>query len=76
VSRERRRDDRRFGKSDSRVFRYERRAGQRRDIQNDNMEIIDDEMIIEVTGFDGDMDFEDMTRIHEVIVMDRMSLQA
>ncbi|HPH67409.1 MAG TPA: hypothetical protein PLF40_16750 [Kofleriaceae bacterium] len=73
VSRERRRTDRRFGKSDGRVFRYERRVGERRDIKADHMEVIDDDMIIEVSTSDSGMDFEDMTRIHEQIVMNRFA---
>jgi hypothetical protein len=73
VSRERRRNDRRFGKSDGRVFRYERRVGQRRDIKSDSLEMIDDDMIIEVSTSDSGMDFEDMTRIHEQIVMNRFA---
>ncbi len=74
VSRERRRNDRRFGKSDGRVFRYERRAGQRRDIGNENMQVIDDDMIIEVSTSDNGCDFEDMTRIHELAVMNRFAV--
>ena len=47
VSRERRKVDRRIGKIDSRVFRYERRVGERR--SGRDFPMIDDEMIIEVT---------------------------
>ncbi|MBA3817758.1 MAG: hypothetical protein H0X17_02620 [Deltaproteobacteria bacterium] len=70
VSRERRATDRRFGKPDSRVFQYERRVGERRSAR-DEYPTVDDEMIIEVivapadAGDDGD--FEDITRIHELI---------
>ena len=67
VSRERRKLDRRFGKPDSRVFRYERRAGQRRSARDD-YPIVDDDMIIEiVVGFDAGDDFEDLTQIREMV---------
>jgi hypothetical protein len=46
VSRERRRRDRRIGKADTRVFRYERRVGDRRSGRDEPM--VDDDMIIEV----------------------------
>jgi hypothetical protein len=68
VSRERRRLDRRWGKGDSRVFRYERRVGQRR-TDRDEFPPIAEEMIIEVTlddSADG-MDFEDLTSIRELV---------
>jgi hypothetical protein len=48
VSRERRRRDRRIGKSDTRVFRYERRVGDRR-TGRDADPLVDDDMIIEIT---------------------------
>ena len=60
ISRERRRVDRRLGKEDTRVFRYERRVGERR-VERDEYPLVDDEMIIEV-GFEG-LDFEDLTSI-------------
>src|SRR6202000_3378607 len=59
ISRERRKIDRRIGKPDSRVFRYERRVGERR--SDREFPVIDDEMIIEVSyepSTPGD-DFED-----------------
>jgi hypothetical protein len=70
VSRERRRTDRRFGKPDGRVFRYERRVGERRAPRAEDYAIIEDDMIIEVLvgapedGFD--VDFEDQTRIRDL----------
>ena len=69
VSRERRRTDRRFGKADTRVFRYERRVGQRRS-SRDQLLSIDDDMIIEVTvepEVDNGMEFDDITAIRELI---------
>lgn len=68
VSRERRKRDRRSGKPDTRVFRYERRVGERR-MGREDYPIVDDEMIIEVT-FDGPESvdsFEEITKIHELI---------
>ncbi len=76
VSRERRANDRRWGKTDGRVFRYERRVGQRR-TSRDDFPPVDDDMIItiepavelEVTGFGDDgMEFEDLTSIRELVV--------
>jgi hypothetical protein len=67
VSRERRRTDRRWGKADSRVFRYERRVGQRR-TDREEFPPIGDEMIIEVTVDPTDgMEFEDLTSIRELV---------
>ena len=68
VSRERRNDDRRFGKPDTRVFRYERRVGERR-TSRDEFSPIDDDMIIEVTldATEGEVDFDDLTMIREMI---------
>ena len=71
VSRERRKKDRRIGKADTRVFRYERRVGERR-TGRDEIEVIDDDMIIEITidaepDAPGD-DFEaDLTQIRELV---------
>jgi hypothetical protein len=68
VSRERRKRDRRIGKLDTRVFRYERRVGERRTAR-DEYPIIDDDMIIEVTveaSPDGE-DFDDLTQIRELV---------
>ena len=74
VSRERRRVDRRIGKADSRVFRYERRVGERR---NDREDIapIDDDMIIEVSvNMDPEpVEFEDLTTIRELVTHLRRS---
>lgn len=67
ISRERRHLDRRYGKPDTRVFRYERRVGERRTVREALMPI-DDEMIIEVTVENNDgMDFEDLTTIREMV---------
>jgi hypothetical protein len=69
VSRERRRKDRRYGKPDTRVFRYERRVGERR-AGRDQWDQIDDDMIIEVTiemEVDSESDLEDLTRIRELV---------
>ena len=67
VSRERRRKDRRFGKPDSRVFRYERRVGERRAGRED-YPVIEDEMIIEVIFEPEAEDFEeDLTQIRELV---------
>lgn len=66
VSRERRRKDRRIGKVDSRVFRYERRVGARRTDREDCAPIEDD-MIIEVSMDADPMAFEDLTTIRELV---------
>jgi hypothetical protein len=69
VSRERRKVDRRLGKPDTRVFRYERRVGERRDLR-EAYATIEDDMIIEVSmGPDDDVDFDDMTMIRELADM-------
>ena len=65
VSRERRRKDRRIGKVDSRVFRYERRVGERRDERD--VAPIEDDMIIEVSIEPDPMAFEDLTTIRELV---------
>jgi hypothetical protein len=64
LSRERRIIDRRIGKLDTRVFRYERRVGERRSTRDD-CAAIDDDMIIEISVEDSDVEseFGDMTRI-------------
>lgn len=68
VSRERRRLDRRIGKPDSRVFRYERRVGERRS-EREEFAPIDDDMIIEVSlSMDPEpVEFEDLTTIRELV---------
>ena len=68
VSRERRAKDRRFGKPDSRVFRYERRVGQRRHTREVTA-VIEDEMIIEVFVEEESqgLDFEGLTTIREMV---------
>ena len=66
VSRERRNKDRRFGKPDTRVFRYERRVGERRSLREE-LAPIDDDMIIEViVDADEDVDM-DLTQIRELV---------
>ncbi len=74
ISRERRRVDRRIGKADSRVFRYERRVGARR-LERDEYPQIDDDMIIEV-GVEavelGGLDFDDLTAIRLVPSQDEL----
>jgi hypothetical protein len=64
LSRERRAVDRRIGRPDTRVFRYERRVGERRAGRGDDCPPIDDDMIIEIVVEDEPAaDFDDMTRI-------------
>jgi hypothetical protein len=67
LDRDRRGPDRRIGKADGRVFRYERRVGERR-TSRDDVAVIDDDMIIEISVdlSPNDVEFEDMTRIHEL----------
>ena len=68
VSRERRKRDRRFGKPDTRVFRYERRVGERRTARDGEYPSVDDEMIIEVSvDAAGGEDFDELTQIRELI---------
>jgi len=67
ISRERRRKDRRFGKPDTRVFRYERRVGDRR-MTREDFPSVEDDMIIEIAVADaGGEDFDDLTQIRELI---------
>jgi hypothetical protein len=66
LRRDRRADDRRSGKPDTRVFQWERRVGQRREGRADDAPLIDDDMIIEITI--EDESFDDQTRIVERIV--------
>jgi hypothetical protein len=78
VSRERRRADRRTGKRDTRVFRYERRVGDRR-ASGEGYDRIEDDMIVEVVvgaadpehgadpaHDDADLGAEDVTRIRDL----------
>jgi hypothetical protein len=69
VSRERRARDRRWGKTDSRVFVYERRVGERRFGREGDAPPVDDDMIIEVTIDTSDvgLDPEDITAIRELV---------
>jgi hypothetical protein len=69
VSRERRRRDRRIGKTDTRVFRYERRVGDRR-TGRDGDPMVDDDMIIEITIDESAIDDPcdaDLTQIRELV---------
>ncbi len=68
VSRERRKLDRRYGKADTRVFRYERRVGQRREDGRQDFGVIDDGMIIEVSFEPSDEVFEELTHIRELVL--------
>lgn len=79
VSRERRREDRRTGKPDTRVFRYERRVGERRaEGDGEGYARIDDDMIVEVAVEDAAperdardaRDAEDVTRIRTLASLD------
>lgn len=77
LSRERRREDRRAGKPDSRVFRYERRVGERRTVA-EGYDRIDDDMIVEVVidwppPSTGELDCEDVTRIRELVGMTELA---
>lgn len=68
ISRERRNRDRRMGKPDSRVFRYERRVGQRRTDSREDCPAVDDDMIIAVSYevvIEHDA-FDDLTQIREL----------
>jgi hypothetical protein len=71
IGRERRDRDRRIGKPDGRVFRYERRVGERRAPRDGtDCPAVDDDMIIEITVdlavADTDPGWEEMTRIREL----------
>ena len=67
LRRDRRSVDRRGGNPDTRVFQWERRVGQRREGRGDDCPLIDDDMIIEITVEENGQDFEDQTRIHELV---------
>jgi hypothetical protein len=66
LRRDRRAVDRRGNKPDTRVFQWERRVGDRRAGRLDDAAVIDDDMIIEIT-IEESTDFEDQTRIHELV---------
>jgi len=69
ISRERRKLDRRIGKADTRVFQYERRVGERREMRGD-YPVVEDDMIIEVTierDESIELEFEDLTQIRELV---------
>lgn len=70
VSRERRKRDRRFGKPDTRVFRYERRVGDRRN-GREAYPTVEDDMIIEIIVEEDDGGYEpnesDITQIRELV---------
>jgi hypothetical protein len=67
LKRDRRDRDRRYGKSDTRIFRYERRVGERRAGRGDgDAAPIDDDMILEITvEAEPEVSFDEMTRILE-----------
>jgi hypothetical protein len=70
VSRERRALDRRVGKTDKRVFQYERRIGDRRETNQLARDYpqVEDDMIIEVTiEASADVEFDDLTQIRELV---------
>jgi hypothetical protein len=76
ISRERRAADRRYGKRDSRVYRTERRVGERRLEREGGVALpIDDGMIFEVVlepvapvgSGSVEVDFDDMTQIRDLI---------
>ncbi len=77
LRRDRRGPDRRSNTPDTRVFQWERRVGQRREGRADDIPVIDDDMIIEITVEDNDEllagpthdshEFEDLTRIRELV---------
>jgi hypothetical protein len=68
VSRDRRNRDRRIGRPDSRVFRYERRVGERRTSRSDGAPIEED-LIIEVSIEDEPtgLEFGDLTTIRDMV---------
>ncbi len=68
LTRERRAEDRRIGKADSRVFRYERRVGQRRLLRDGECLALEDDMILEIT-VDFDAEWDDFTQIRESVVL-------
>lgn len=49
LTRERRKVDRRSGRPDTRVFQYERRVGQRRELRDGEWVTIEDDMVVEIT---------------------------
>ena len=72
LQRDRRGPDRRIGRPDPRVVQWERRVGQRRAGRLDDGAPIDDDMIIEITVEEdvaaaATHDFEDQTRIRELV---------
>ncbi|HTJ44985.1 MAG TPA: hypothetical protein VL463_22915 [Kofleriaceae bacterium] len=79
LERERRTRERRIGKPDTRVFRYERRVGQRRADPSTSLRMtgdelpIDDDMILEITIEEAPLEsesaevFEDLTMIRELV---------
>jgi hypothetical protein len=75
VSRERRRADRRTGKRDTRVFRYERRVGDRR-VTGEGYDRIDDDMILEVelgtAEEQQDAELGEVTRIRALVEIDEV----
>jgi len=83
LGRERRKRERRIGKNDTRVFQYDRRTSQRRDLSEpidiEDLLLIDETMILEISemaqdsSLDGSLDNseQDMTRIIDLNCSDR-----
>jgi hypothetical protein len=72
LERERRGRERRIGKPDTRVFRYERRVGQRRVDREEAMGTpIDDDMIVEITVEPAESAevWDDLTMIRELVTL-------
>lgn len=84
LRRDRRGEDRRVGKADTRVFQWERRVGQRRAGRFEDGSAVDDDMIVEISIEDdlgpvrpapmiatdhAEIDFDDLTRIRELVAV-------
>ena len=71
LERERRGRERRIGKPDTRVFRYERRVGQRRVDRDEAAAPIDDDMIVEITIEPAESAevWDDLTMIRELVAL-------
>lgn len=72
LRRDRRGDDRRYGKADTRVFQWDRRGDDRRGGRpkaGDDFQLIDDDMILEIELLEESIEFDnfdgpELTRIH------------
>jgi hypothetical protein len=72
--RERRNCERRWGKLDSRVFRYDRRSSERRSPAG-QVDQVDDDMIVEISELAADLERlaaeePELTRIQEILLAD------